>query len=131
MNNKEQQISDWGIWPSRKSFIISILMMGILLGFFHEWFEVLIEKPPDFFQSFYRGFPIKVVESFLKLVPLLLPFYLLINQMRKWPFWKRAVLFVMLALGSTVLEESVSYYIPGLNLHRFDTKSASFLILLS
>ena len=121
----------WGIWPTRQSFIISVILMAVLIGCFSTWFELLVVEPPDFFQSFYRELPGKIVEFFLKLSPLLLPFYLLLNQMRTWSLWKRFSLFVVLSLGSTVLEELVSYFIPTLKLQTFDTESSVFLVFLS
>ncbi|MFQ5587963.1 MAG: sensor histidine kinase [Nitrospiria bacterium] len=130
-HKKNQEEIAWGIWPSRQSFILSVIIMGLFLGFFHQWFEMLIEKPPDFFLAFYRGLPIKMFESFLKLVPLLLPYYLFIREIRALPPWKRSLLFIFLAVDSTILEELITYYLPVFSMHRFDTESSLFLVLLS
>ncbi len=127
--NKEKVY--WGIWPTRRSFIISIIIMAILLGAFSAWFELLVEEPPEFFQSFYLELPVKISEFLLKLCPLLIPFYLWLDQIRTWSVWKRFSLFVVLSLAATVIEELVTYSLPLLNLHQFDTEHSLFLVFLS
>ncbi|MFQ5543746.1 MAG: sensor histidine kinase [Nitrospiria bacterium] len=131
MNLETAEKIHWGIWPTRQSFIISIIVMAVLLGFFSTWFELLVVESVDLSQSFYHVLQVKIVEFFLKLCPLLFPFYLLLDRIRTWPVWKRVLLFVALSLGSTVFEELVSYSIPMLNLHQFDPGHSLFFVLLS
>lgn len=121
----------WGIWPTRLNFIVSTIVMAILLGGYSSWIELMVEEPPDFFQAFYRELSVKTFEFLLKLFPLLIPFYLLLDQTRKWPVWKRMTLFAVLSLAATIFEESVSYYVPLLDLHQFDTEHSLFLVFLS
>ncbi|MFQ5676152.1 MAG: sensor histidine kinase [bacterium] len=131
MTHEERQEIQWGIWPSKRSFILSIAVIGILVSFFNLWFEMLIARPPDFFATFYRNFPLEMTEAFLKLFPLLVPLYLYLNRIRQWPTWKRFFFFVGLATGTTIFEELAAYYIPAFNFDRFDTEAPSFLVLLS
>ena len=128
--DKQEEIV-WGIWPSRRSFVLSIVVIGLHLAFFTLWFEMLIARPPDFMAVLYRRFPLKMIESFLKLIPLLLPFYLFLDRIRRWPVWKRLCFFVALSVGCTLFEELAAYAVPVLDFDRFDTEGSLFFVLLS
>ncbi len=126
-----QENTQFGIFRSKKSFIVSLLGMGVILGFYHQWYEILAKKPQDFVLIFYQNFPATSLKSILRLLPLLVPFYFLLNQLRKWPIWKRLFLFLMLAIGTTLIEESMEYYIPILNSMQNNPNNPRFLAFLS
>jgi len=126
--SQETEIASSGIFRSHQSFVIALATMGTLLGFYHQWYAILAEKPQDFFLTFYQRFPMSVVESTLRLLPLLIPFYLLLSRLRRWEIWQRILVFSCIAIGTTFIEEFVEVYIlPG----EYDTSSAWFLAFLS
>ncbi len=131
MKLKENEVTQFGIFGSRQSFLISLITMGIIMGFYHQWYKILEEKPQGFVRTFYQHFPLATLESILRLLPLLIPFYLLLGRLRKVSIWKRFLLFVLLAVGTTLIEEFVEFYIPMLNKNQNDTSNSRFLAFLS
>ncbi len=128
LKNKDIQS---GIFKSRQSFLVSLVIMGVISGFYHQWYEILAVKPQDFIRVFYQNFPLAILEYTLRLLPLLLPFYLLLDRFRKWPIWKRFLLFVLLAVGTTFIEELAEFYLSGFNHSQDDPGRSRFLAFLS
>lgn len=131
MKSQENDLTQIGIFGSRKHFIIAILLMGLIIAFYHQWYEILANKPPDVFRAFYRNFAFTSLESILRLLPLLIPFYLLLKRMRNWPVWKRFFLFLLLAVLTTVIEEMVELNIPLRSNAQLNAGSPRFFAFLS
>ncbi|VAX28902.1 hypothetical protein MNBD_NITROSPIRAE01-1623 [hydrothermal vent metagenome] len=131
IETRDGAITPFGIFRSRQSFAVSLLAMSTILGFYHQWYAILAEKPQDFVLTFYRNFPMTTLESIIRLLPLLVPFYLLLSRFREWSIWKRLLLFALLALGTTLIEEFIEYYMPGFNNAKNDTSNPRFLAFLS
>lgn len=49
--------------------------MSVILAFYHQWYEILVNRPQDFVSTFYQNFPLTTLQSFISLLPLLFPFY--------------------------------------------------------
>jgi len=75
MNSQKNDIRPLGLFESKKSFLISLLSMSVILAFYHQWYEILVNRPQDFVSTFYQNFPLTTLQSFISLLPLLFPFY--------------------------------------------------------
>lgn len=131
MRPQKNEVTALGIFESRQSFVVTLFSMGVILAFYHQWYEILAEKPQNFVSTFYQNFPMTTFESIFRLLPLLLPFYLLLPRLRQWSILKRLLAFLLLAITTTLIEEFVEFYLPGFNKAQYDTRSAWFLAFLS